>query len=36
MTLKAKFILAMVLILTVSYGLLMLHTSHLQNRLVLG
>ena len=36
MTLKAKFILAVVLILTVSYGLLMLFTSHLQNRLVLG
>ncbi len=36
MTLKAKFILAMVLILSVSYGLLILYTSHLQNRLIIG
>ena len=36
MTLKAKFLLAMVLILTLSYGLLMIYTSHLQNRLVIG
>ena len=36
MTLKGKFILAVVAILTLSYGGLVLYTSHLQNRLVIG
>jgi signal transduction histidine kinase len=36
MTLKGKFILAVVAILTLSYGVLVLYTSHLQNRLVIG
>ena len=36
MTLKGKFILAVVAILTLSYGLLIVYTSHLQNRLVIG
>ena len=36
MSLKGKFILAIVAILAISYGLLLVYTSHLQNRLVLG
>lgn len=36
MTLRGKFILAVVGILTLSYGVLLLYTSHLQNRLVIG
>ena len=36
MSLRGKFIWAVVLILTLSYGVLILYTSHLQNRLVLG
>jgi len=36
MTLKGKFILAVVVILTLSYGLLVVYTSELQNRLVIG
>jgi hypothetical protein len=36
MSLRAKFIWAVVLILTLSYGVLIVYTSHLQNRLVLG
>ncbi len=36
MTLKGKFIFAVVAVLTLSYGLLILYTSHLQNRLVIG
>jgi signal transduction histidine kinase len=36
MTLRGKFILAVVCILTLSYGLLMIYTSHLQNGLVVG
>lgn len=36
MTLKVKFILAVVAILLFSYGILIAYTSHLQNRLVLG
>ncbi len=36
MSLQGKFILAVVSILGLSYGLLMLFTSHLQNRLVIG
>lgn len=36
MTLKGKFILAVVGILIVSFGLLILYTSFLQNRLILG
>jgi two-component system NtrC family sensor kinase len=36
MTLKGKFIFAVVGILTLSYGVLILYTSHLQNRLVIG
>lgn len=36
MSLKGKFILAVVAILALSYGLLMVQASHLQNRLVLG
>ena len=36
MTLKGKFILAVVAILALSYGVLIAYTSHLQNRLVIG
>ena len=36
MTLKGKFIFAVVAVLTLSYGLLIVYTSHLQNRLVIG
>lgn len=36
MSLRGKFIWAVVLILTLSYGVLLIYTSHLQNRLVLG
>ena len=36
MTLKGKFILAVVTILTLSYGVMIVHSSQLQNRLVLG
>ena len=36
MTLQAKFALAIMLVLSLSYGLLMIYTSHLQNRLVIG
>jgi len=36
MPLKGKFILAVVAILTLSYGVLALYTSHLQNRLIIG
>jgi signal transduction histidine kinase len=36
MTLKGKFILAVVTILVFSYGLLIVYTSSLQNRLILG
>ena len=36
MTLKGKFILAVVAILILSYGVLIAYTSHLQNRLIIG
>jgi signal transduction histidine kinase len=36
MHLKGKFILAVVAVLTLSYGVMILYSSHLQNRLVLG
>ena len=36
MSLKGKFILAVVAILALSYGVLLIYSSHLQNRLVLG
>jgi signal transduction histidine kinase len=36
MTLKGKFILAVVAVLTLSYGLLIVHASHLQHRLIIG
>ena len=36
MTLKGKFIFAVVAVLTLSYGLLLIYASHLQNRLVIG
>jgi hypothetical protein len=36
MTLKGKFILAVVAVLTLSYGLLIVHASNLQHRLIIG